>query len=152
MFQLKFTIDEYDVMIPSLPCIGAGGGGRTGGRVHFGGPLEDEQGLEKSSSDGLVKELLIWQHRSLICPSPSSGIPRSISSTSKKGIHRGRWREGKEQKRNKGNRGRGRGGLSRTNKQKKGEKYLIHLCMRPKHHEKLRNWSAWGLSCFPLLT
>lgn len=58
--------------------------------MQVGGPLADEEGLEKSSSDGLVKELLIWQHRALILLSPSPGIPISISSTSKKGTHRGR--------------------------------------------------------------
>lgn len=50
-----------------------------------GGPFADREGLEKSSSDGLVKEVLIWQQRALILPSPSPGSPMSISATSKKG-------------------------------------------------------------------
>lgn len=62
-----------------LPCIGAGGGGRTGGTVQAGGPLAAIEGLEKSSSEGLVKELLIWLQRALILLSPSSGNPMSIS-------------------------------------------------------------------------
>lgn len=53
------------------------------------GPFADKEGLEKSSSDGLVKELLIWQHRALILLSPSHGIPISISGTSKKVTQRG---------------------------------------------------------------
>lgn len=64
--------------------------------MQVGGPFADEEGLEKSSSDGLVKEVLIWQHRALILLSPSPGSPMSISGTSKKGTHsweerRGRW-------------------------------------------------------------
>lgn len=74
------------------------------------GPFADKEGLEKSSSDGLVKEVLIWLHRALILLSPSPGIPISISSTSKKGTHEGRqggkrsrswgksWRKGGEVK------------------------------------------------------
>lgn len=77
-----------------LPCIGAGGGGSIGGTVQVGGPFADKEGLEKSSSDGLVKELLIWQHRAFIPLSPSPGNPISISSTSKKATHRREARRG----------------------------------------------------------
>lgn len=52
--------------------------------MQAGGPLMEEV-LEKSSSDGLVKEVLIWLHRALILLSPSPGTPISISGTSKKG-------------------------------------------------------------------
>lgn len=51
--------------------------------MHVGGPLAGKPGLEKSSSDGLVKDELIWQQRALMSPSP--GNPISISNTSKKG-------------------------------------------------------------------
>lgn len=78
--KINITIDR---MRSFLPCIGAGGGGRTGGTVQVGGPFAAIEGLEKSSSDGLVKELLIWLHRALIL-SPSSGNPISMSSNSKK--------------------------------------------------------------------
>lgn len=46
--------------------------------VLTGKPLVE--GLAYSSSDGLVKELLIWQHSALM-PSPSPDIVRSISGT-----------------------------------------------------------------------
>lgn len=64
--------------------------------MQVGGPFADKEGLEKSSSDGLVKEVLIWQHRALILLSPSSGSPMSISGSSKNGTcsreaRRGRW-------------------------------------------------------------
>lgn len=62
-----------------LPCIGAGGGGRTGGTAQAGGPLGGRGDSQKSSSDGLVKELLIWQHRALMLVSPSPGSPTSMS-------------------------------------------------------------------------
>lgn len=62
-----------------VACIGAGGGGRTGGTVQVGGPFVDIDGLEKSSSDGLVNEVLIWLHRAFILLSPSPGNPISIS-------------------------------------------------------------------------
>lgn len=77
-------------MLYFLPCIGAGGGGNTGGTVQAGGPFADIEGLEKSSSDGLVKEVLIWLHKALILLSPSPGNPMSISGTSKKEKHSGR--------------------------------------------------------------
>lgn len=54
--------------------------------MQVGGPFADMEGLEKSSSDGLVKEVLIWQHRALILLSPSSGNPMSISVRSEKKI------------------------------------------------------------------
>lgn len=62
--------------------------------MQVGGPFTDKEGSEKSSSDGLVKELLIWQHRALILLSPSPGSPMSISGTSKKGTHRWEVRRG----------------------------------------------------------
>ncbi len=64
--------------------------------MQAGGPFADKDGLENSSSDGLVKEVLIWQHSAFILLSPSPGSPMSISGTSKKGTHRGeaRKREG----------------------------------------------------------
>ena len=62
--------------------------------MQVGGPFADIEGLEKSSSDGLVKEVLIWQHRALILLSPSPGNPMSISGTSKKGKRRGEARRG----------------------------------------------------------
>lgn len=80
-----------------LPCIGAGGGGRTGGTVQVGGPFAENDGLEKSSSDGLVKDMLIWQHRALILLSPSPGSPMSIS-TSNKGTHSRGTRADKERR------------------------------------------------------
>lgn len=52
--------------------------------MQVGGPFVDNEGSEKSSSDGLVKEVLIWQHRALTLLS-SPGSPMSISGTSKKG-------------------------------------------------------------------
>lgn len=55
-----------------------------GATEHVGGPFTDREALEKSSSDGLVKEALIWQHRALIVPSPSPGSPISMSAMSKK--------------------------------------------------------------------
>lgn len=58
-----------------LPCSGAGGGGNTGGTAPLGG----RWGSQKSSSDGLVKELLIWQHRALMLVSPSPGRTTSMS-------------------------------------------------------------------------
>lgn len=66
--------------------------------MQVGGPFADIEGLEKSSSDGLVKELLIWQHRALILLSPSPGSPISISGTSKKGTHRGEARREKRER------------------------------------------------------
>lgn len=57
--------------------------------MQAGGPFAGKEGSEKSSSEGLVKELLIWLHRALIPQSPSQGNPMSISGTSKKGTHRG---------------------------------------------------------------
>lgn len=95
--SLKKINVSIDFMQSFLPCIGAGGGGRTGGTVQVGGPFAAIEGLEKSSSDGLENELLIWLHRALILLSPSSGNPISISGTSKKGKHRRRHR-GEEQK------------------------------------------------------
>lgn len=89
--SLKKINITIDLMRSFLPCIGAGGGGRTGGTVQVGGPFAAIEGLEKSSSDGLVNELLIWLHRALIL-SPSSVNPISISGNSKKGKHRGRQR------------------------------------------------------------
>ena len=86
-------------MQPFLPCNVAGGGGRTGGTVQVGGPFADIEELEKSSSDGLVKEVLIWLHRALILLSPSPGNPISISGTGKKERHRGRqgdWKRAKD--------------------------------------------------------
>lgn len=64
--------------------MGVGGGGRMGGTEQVGGPLTDREALEKSSSDGLVKEALIWQHSALIPPSPSPGSPMSMSGTSER--------------------------------------------------------------------
>lgn len=52
--------------------------------MQAGGPFTDKEVLEKSSSDGLVKEVLIWQHRALILPSPSPGSPMSMSGMSKR--------------------------------------------------------------------
>lgn len=51
------------------------------------GPFAGKEGLEKSSSGGLVKELLIWLHRALMLQSPSHGNPKSMSGTSKKGTN-----------------------------------------------------------------
>lgn len=85
-------------MFPFLPCSGAGGGGNAGGTVQAGGPLAEEEGRGKSSSDGLVKELLIWQHRALILLSPSSGNSISMSGPSKK---RGHTRGGGQDSRRK---------------------------------------------------
>lgn len=62
-----------------VACTGAGGGGRTGGTVQAGGPFTDMEGLIKSSSDGLAKEVLIWLHNALIQLSPSPGYPISMS-------------------------------------------------------------------------
>lgn len=62
--------------------------------MQVGGPFADKDGLEKSSSDGLVKELLIWQHSALILLSASPGNPISISGIGKKGAHRGEVRRG----------------------------------------------------------
>lgn len=65
-----------------------------GGTEQVGGPLTDREALEKSSSDGLVKEALIWQHSALIPPSPSPGSPMSMSDErkttepQKKGVER----------------------------------------------------------------
>lgn len=52
--------------------------------MQAGGAFVDNEGSEKSSSDGLVKEVLIWQHRALTLLS-SHGSPMSISGTSKEG-------------------------------------------------------------------
>lgn len=79
--------------------------------MQVGGPFAEKEGLEKNSSDGLVKEVLIWQHRALILLSPSSGSPMSISGTSKKGTQsweerRGRWEnERMAKKKNGGGKG-----------------------------------------------
>lgn len=64
--------------------MGAGGGGRMGGTGQVGGPFTHKEVLEKSSSDALVKEALIWQHSASIPPSPSPGSPMSMSGMSKK--------------------------------------------------------------------
>lgn len=56
--------------------------------MQVGGQFADIDGLEKSSSDGLAKDVLIWQHSAFILLSPSQGNPMSISGTSRKGIHR----------------------------------------------------------------
>lgn len=94
------------------------------------GPFADIEGLEKSSSDGLVKEVLIWLHKALILLSPSPGNPMSISGTSKKEKHSGRrgggerakvWKDGDERRR----------GGGRTNKQRDGEKVFNQLRNRP---------------------
>lgn len=53
------------------------------------GPFADIEVLQNSSSDGLVKEVLIWLHRAFILLSPSPGSPMSISGTSKNSMHRG---------------------------------------------------------------
>lgn len=69
-----------------------------GGTVQAGGSLADTAWLMKNSSDGFVKEALIWQHNALILLSPSPGRPISISSTRRKGKHRGLVEEIKEKK------------------------------------------------------
>lgn len=46
--------------------------------------MTDREVVGKSSSDGFVKEALIWQHRALMLPSPSPGSPKSMSAGSKK--------------------------------------------------------------------
>lgn len=69
--------------------MGAGGRGRMGGTVQVGGPFTDKEALEKSSSGGFVKEVLIWQHRALMLPSPSPGSPTSMSRRSKHGSREG---------------------------------------------------------------
>lgn len=51
----------------------------AGGTVQAGRPLG--VGLEKSSSEGLVKEWLIWLHRALMLLSASPHTDRSISGT-----------------------------------------------------------------------
>lgn len=96
-----------------VPCIGAGGGGRIGGTVQIGGPFTDKAGLEKSSSEGFVKEVLIWQHRALILPSPSPGSPMSMSD-----------RQG-------GNRTPGRREVSGDTEKRKRQKLFIHVCNGP---------------------
>lgn len=68
--------------------MGAGGGGKIGGTVQVGGQFADMDGLEKSSSDGLAKDVLIWLHSALIQLSPSSGKPMSISGTNSMAKHR----------------------------------------------------------------
>lgn len=90
--------------------------------MQIGGPFRDREGLEKSSSDGLVKEELIWQHRALMLPSPSPGSPRSMSA-----IGNGRDRQS--------------GGREGTGEKKKGEwgdrgeknreELFIPFCYRP---------------------
>lgn len=65
--------------------------------MHAGGPFTDREALEKSSSDGFVKEALIWQHRALMLPSPSPGSPMSISGRSTKWIQS--WEAGREPER-----------------------------------------------------
>lgn len=85
---------------PFLPSAGPGGGGRAGGPLQVGaGPLAGREGLEKGSSDGSVKELLIWLHRALM--PQSSSHPRSISGTSEteKGGGKGEKAKGDEKKR-----------------------------------------------------
>lgn len=124
-------------MRSSLPCIDPGGGGRAGGTVQVGGPFAEKEGLEKSSSDGLVKEVLIWLHRALILQSPSPGNPISISGTSKKVTHRGEV--GKERKTmERSNIMERRSGMGeeedgqRDEQTKRGRrKIFIHLCNRP---------------------
>lgn len=66
--------------------------------MQIGGPFRDREGLEKSSSDGLVKEELIWQHRALMLPSPSPGSPRSMSAISKGRDRRSAGKEGTGEK------------------------------------------------------
>lgn len=66
--------------------------------MQVGGPFTDKEALEKSSSDGLVKEVLIWQHRAWILPSPSPDRPTSMSSMSKKWIESGEARREAEEK------------------------------------------------------
>lgn len=97
-------------LIRRLPCIVAGGGGRTGGTAQVGGPFVGKEGSEKSSSDGLVKEVLIWQHRALILLSPSPGSPTSISSTSKKGTRNWEARKGGRKWEKRGTKQEERGG------------------------------------------
>lgn len=59
-----------------LPCRGAGGGGIAGGALHAGEQLL--VAFAHRSSEGLVKELLIWLHRALML-SGSLATDRSIS-------------------------------------------------------------------------
>jgi len=61
-----------------LPCSGAGGGGMAGGALQTGKQLL--LALAHRSSDGLVKELLIWLHRAFML-SASPAKDRSISGT-----------------------------------------------------------------------
>lgn len=93
--------------------------------MHVGGPFADKVGLEKSSSDGLVKEVLIWQHRALILLSPSPGSPMSISGTSKKGAHSWGGEEGKVGKRESGKNRTNGGGTGEGEDWVDGEKKQI---------------------------
>lgn len=61
-----------------LPCRGAGGGGMAGGALQTGKQLP--VALAHRSSEGLVKELLIWLHRAFML-SASPVTDRSISGT-----------------------------------------------------------------------
>lgn len=73
--------------------------------MQVGGPFADIDGLEKSSSDGLVNEVLIWLHRAFILLSPSPGNPISISGICKIRTHErevGKERERNEKKRRDG--------------------------------------------------
>lgn len=101
--------------------------------MQVGGPFTDKEGSEKSSSDGLVKEALIWQHRALILLSPSPGSPMSISGTSKKGTHSWEVRRGGGKRENgdiednkKWRWNVRRGGLSRGAKKQKERKKIIY--------------------------
>lgn len=67
--------------------------------MQVGGPFTDKEALEKSSSDGLVKEVFIWQHRAVILPSPSLDRPMSMSSMSTNWIESGEARRDAEEKR-----------------------------------------------------
>lgn len=103
-----------------------------------GGPFADREGLEKSSSDGLVKELLIWQQRALILPSPSPCSPMSISGTSKKGRHsleesRGGQKQENGDKEDKKLRWKRERGLSRgieAHTKKEGEMIYLYIFVK----------------------
>lgn len=93
--------------------------------MQVGGPFTDKEALEKSSSDGLVKEEFIWQHRALILPSPSPDRPMSMSSMSKKWIESGEARrEAMKKRRDKEEEWRDRG--------QKRQKLFIHFRNRPR--------------------
>lgn len=72
--------------------------------MHAGGPFTDKEALEKSSSDGFVKEVLIWQHRALMLPSPSPGSPMSISGRSRTWIQSWEARRAPEEERGRNER------------------------------------------------